>query len=346
VLSGADHQRQPKTQTKSDPMKRHNRNSPLRNSTWALALSLVLTSISAMAAPPFSKIVTFGDSLSDTGYAYQLTGGLFPPSPPNAVGRLSNGPLWVEHLATTLGVNLHVEDQYAVAGARTDTGNFNTYFGLATLANTGLASQVATYLQASGPAGADPAALHTVWIGSNDVFTTLTFGGDMNSTVVQAVQNTVQAVVTLASHGARHILVVNLPDLGLTPFGLSLGQSFSAQLSYLTDAYNAGLQQALNALDAAGIRTIRLDAADLIRDIVADPAAFGLVNVTTEASTSGDDPQSYLFWDQVHPTAAGHQAVAARAVEELVAYYSPRRGGGQGPGLVRSLNGLVRAAGR
>lgn len=327
-------------------MKRYNRNPFRRNSTRALALSLILTSISAMAATPFSKIVTFGDSLSDTGYAYQLTSGLFPPSPPNAVGRLSNGALWVEHLATMLGMTLHVEDEYAVAGARTDTGNFNTYFGLSMLANTGLASQVATYLQASGPSGADPNALHTVWIGSNDLFTTLTFGGDMNSTVMQAVQNTAQAIVTLASHGARHILVVNLPDLGLTPFGLSLGQSFSAQLSYLTDAYNGGLQQALNALDAAGIRTIRLDSADLIRDIVADPAAFGLVNVTNAASTSGGDPNSYLFWDQVHPTTAGHRAVAVRAVEELVAFYSPRRGRGQGPGLVNSLNGLVRASSR
>ncbi len=324
-------------------MKHHQQNTFTRIAPRVLTLFLALVSISVMAAKPFSKIVTFGDSLSDTGYAYELTGGLFPPSPPNAVGRVGDGALWVERLATMLCMNLGVEDQFAVAGARTDTGNFNTYFGLAMLANTGLQSQVATYLQASGPAGADPHALHTIWIGPNDLFTTLTFGGDMNLTVQQAVQNTAQAVVTLHSRGARHILVVNLPDLGLTPFGLSLGQMFSAQLSSLTDAYNAGLQQALGALEAAGIRTIRLDSARLIRDIVANPAAFGLLNVTGQASVTGENPNKYLFWDQIHPTSAGHRAVAVRTVEELVAFYSPRRGHGQGPGLVNSLIGLVRA---
>ena len=314
----------------------------LGNSGRTLAASLLLTSLSFAAEKPFSKIVTFGDSLSDTGNAFLYTGGLYPANPPNAAGRISNGALWTEHLAEKLGMELQPEDQYAVAGARTDKDNFNAIF-IPPLAGTGLESQVSTYLTDSG---ADPAALHTIWIGANDIFTTLTFGGEIGLTVYTAIQNTAQSVVTLSSGGARHILVVNLPDLGLTPFGLAQGPQGSAQLSYLTNLYNAGLKQALDSLEKAGIRTIRLDAAGLIREIAADPAAFGLANATDPALVSLNNPDEYLFWDGVHPTTAGHQLVAGRAVRELVAFYSPRKGHGKGPGLVNSLNGLVHASNR
>jgi phospholipase/lecithinase/hemolysin len=146
--------------------------------------------------------------------------------------------------------------------------------------------------------------------------------------------------------GARHILVANLPDLGLTPMGLDLGPQGSAQMSGLTNVYNRYLDAALDSLEAAGIRTIRLDAAGLIGEVAADPELFGLVNVTERALYCTGDDDDFLFWDDVHPTTAGHQVVADRAVRELIAFYSPRRGRGTGPGLVNSLNGLVHASGR
>jgi len=218
----------------------------VRATARTLTAAVVFSAATALASGPFSKIVTFGDSLSDTGNAYRLTGGAYPPSPPNAPGRIGNGPLWTEHLAENLGMTLSAEDQYAVAGARTDTGNLNMFFGLAVLANTGLQSQVGAYLAEAGPGGVDPDALHTVWIGPNDIFTTLALGGNMNLTVYSAVQNTTQAVVALATNGARHILVANLPDLGLTPFGLAQPPMVSASLSQLSDAYNGLLNQALD----------------------------------------------------------------------------------------------------
>jgi len=317
----------------------------VRNSGLALVASLAFSAASSAADKPFSKIVTFGDSLSDTGNAFLYTGGFYPATPPNAPGRVSNGAIWVEHLAEKLHMELKPESQYAVAGARTDHDNFNAYLGLP-LADTGLQTQIADFLQDSGPDGADPKALYTVWIGANDIFTTLNLGGDMNLTVYTAIQNTAQSVALLASQGARHIVVANLPDLGLTPFGLSLGQAFSAQLSGLTLAYNAGLEQALDSLEDAGMPTIRFDSAGLIREIAADPTAFGLVNASDQAVDSGENPDYYLFWDGVHPTTAGHEVVAERVIDELIAYFSPGRGHGNGPGRSCSLNGLVHASSR
>jgi phospholipase/lecithinase/hemolysin len=329
---GVDHNKQ-KESTTMNPIKL----TPLvRNSARALAASLVLATSTAAANKPFSHINTFGDSLLDTGNAFMLTGGDYPASPPNAGGRISNGPLWVEYLAETLGMELQPENQYAVAGACSGVGNFSSVaYGIPELEGTGLQWQIQTFLNDSGPGRLDPKALYIVWIGANDIFTTLTFGGDMDFTVYQAIQNTAEAVATLAKRGARHILVVNLPDLGLTPFGLAQGPQYSALLSGLTDAYNYYLDAALDSLEGAGIRTIRLDAAGLIREVAADPGDFGLVNATEMAIDSDDDADGYLFWDGVHPTTAGHQIVADRAVEELIAFYSPRHGRSNGHGLFK-----------
>ena len=53
-------------------------------------------------------------------------------------------------------------------------------------------------------------------------------------------------------------------------------------------------------------------------DIVANPARYELTNVTTPAfdPVTGavvHNPNSHLFWDDIHPTAAGHAALMAAA---------------------------------
>ena len=56
---------------------------------------------------------------------------------------------------------------------------------------------------------------------------------------------------------------------------------------------------------------------EFLDEVVANPASYGLANVTERCYT-GDDitfngsgdvcptPSSYLFWDGIHPTATGH----------------------------------------
>lgn len=71
-------------------------------------------------ASAFSGLYVFGDSLSDNGHLYALTGG-FPPDPPYHQGRFSNGPVAVEHLATGLGLSGVQFHNMAIVGARTGT---------------------------------------------------------------------------------------------------------------------------------------------------------------------------------------------------------------------------------
>jgi phospholipase/lecithinase/hemolysin len=102
----------------------------IHNLASRFAISLALTCllgaqlVAGAASVPFSRIVVFGDSLSDTGNFYHLTGGQLPPTP-YANGRFSNGPLWVEYLADDLGMQVLLENNYAVAGATTGHANSN-----------------------------------------------------------------------------------------------------------------------------------------------------------------------------------------------------------------------------
>ena len=82
-----------------------------------LLVSLVTITVSS-AATAFSKIVVFGDSLNDRGNMAAFTGGAFPNAPVYVYGRQSNGPLWVEYLASRLGMANNL-DNYAVVGAMT-----------------------------------------------------------------------------------------------------------------------------------------------------------------------------------------------------------------------------------
>ena len=285
---------------------------------------------------PFSRIIVFGDSLSDTGNFYHMNGGLKPPAP-YFNGRFSNGPLWIEYLADDLGMQLLPEDNYAVGGAT--TGHDNSNDGFAGLTYPGLQDEIAKFLGSHQGAAADPDALYVVWAGANDFLALLNPAGSSTASLGDGVRNTIQAVLALYSAGARQILVLNVPDLGVTPLGRASG--FGEVISQGCAAYNQSLETNLDALAAAGIPTIRVDSFSVLRRMVDFPMSFGFTNVSEPFLAVGGDPDWFLFWDPVHPTTRGHRVLADEARDELVQYYSPRRGRALPPAVVNSLNGLV-----
>jgi len=308
--------------------------------TGFVLLSFLLP-LKVMAAS-FDGVYVFGDSLSDDGNVYNATGGsqnpttAIPENPPYYQGHYSNGPIWTEYLAQDLGLTPNPKTNFAFGGA--GSGDNSTSVNPLI---PGLITQVSGFKQQLKLSGetADPNAVYTIWAGANDYLA----GGvtDFKSTVT----NISTAVSDLASVGAKDILVVNLPNLGILP-ATSGNPQRSIGLSALTNAHNSFLASTLNSLSQQlspeHVNIIPLDVNSLFNDVIAHPGNFGFTNVTnsclsplgapvmgsfTECATTQQEQNSYLFWDALHPTTAGHEIIAQRADSLLEAQSVPEPSG-------------------
>ncbi|MBV8399121.1 MAG: SGNH/GDSL hydrolase family protein [Acetobacteraceae bacterium] len=287
---------------------------------------------------PFSAIYAFGDSLSDAGNSYIITGGKAPVSPPYSEGRSSNGPVWVQDLSQSLGLgplepslappSVPNRTDFAIGFAQTGTTELHAATSI------DLPAQLAAF-EAAVP-NPSPDALYTVSIGANDLFGAIaslsTQPAAALKTIQSAVGNVDNFVSGLASHGAKNLLFLTVPDLGLTPAATSQGPLASVTASALSALFDTELTVSLEFVASADhVRLDVVDAYSLSKQQVSDPSAFGFTNVTDPVWTGNNtDPSSgtlrattpaaqnqYLFWDHVHPTARGHAIAAAFAYESL-----------------------------
>jgi len=275
-----------------------------------LTLALVVSSMPVVVlADTFTSVVVYGDSLSDNGNLYAVSG---QPAPPYFDGRRSNGPVAVEQLATALGVPLH---DFAWIGATTGIGNLSdggtpTSFGADNL--PGMQTELAGTEASLGPLLSN--GLFIVWGGPDDFLSPSPLDTTAAEIIARAVGDLDGIVATLQGLGAMHILVPGMPDLGLTPYFEGLGAAAAAEGTAITNAFNADLRASL----PAGVTYY--DTATLLREMVADPSAFDFTNVTDpcfNGVTVCSDPNQYLFWDTFHPTTAA-DAYVAKAFESAV----------------------------
>jgi len=130
---------------------------------------------------------------------------------------------------------------------------------------------------------------------------------------------------------ARSLLFYEVPNLGLTPrFD---GTTLQMNASDLATSFNAAVLEGLARFKSDGLKVFTLDTYDLLGEIKADPSKFGFANVTnpcwtgnftdpnsgTLCSPNPSDQDQFLFWDEVHPTEAGHLLAAEFAVDALAA---------------------------
>ncbi len=292
----------------------------------ACAAVLFLAVCSATGrADPITQIVSFGDSLSDVGNTYAQYG--YPASPPYAAGRYSNGPIWLDHLASKLGVaaptaSLNGGSDYAWGGAATDTPAGFLVAGYAPLISPtnpligpvpNVNTQIAAYLVKNSPSSH---TLYTLWAGANDFF-------DGQTNPVKPADNLMADIQSLISKGAKNFLVANLPSLGETPLGRGEVATARTGLDTLTVYFNAELNYDLNAIQAAHpeVQIHRLDVFSLFQNVEANASAFGLTDVTDPAilAPAGTNVDKFLFWDAVHPTAAAGVIVGDAAYQATAA---------------------------
>ena len=288
-------------------------------------------------ASGYTELTVFGDSLSDGGnvfqFVFQLTGQSFPP-PPYAQ-RLSNGPTAVEVMAANLGLPLTPSllggRNYAYGGAETNVRNyFAVYPGVPPVINmlfkppfpeTGVLAQVQSFQSLGGTIA--PNGLTVLWAGPNDVFEALTLGNNPADIIAPAMANLGLEATILYAAGARTILMPNMPDLGSIPFGLTSGNP--AGLTAVSAVFNSFLDQTIAQLELGlpGLNIIEFDTFSFVDAAIANPALHGFTNVTDpcfDGAVACINPDQYIFWDTVHPTARAHEilgdAFTAAAVPE------------------------------
>jgi phospholipase/lecithinase/hemolysin len=293
----------------------------------SLFLSLAVCLPLGAFAGPFSSLFVFGDSLSDTGNVSILTGGAVPGiSQPYFNGRFSDGPIWVEGLATGLGLSGQAApvfaggNNYAFGGARTGTDMLPP--GILAQA-AGLWGAGDASLGLSGHAAADPNALYVVVGGGNDMRDARSAPGGTAATraaaAAVAINDLASTVGFLASRGARNILISTLPDLGFTPEAVLLG--LVAASSDASNAFNSLIPGLMAFGSGLGLNMNLLDMAGLTNEVRLDPAAFGVTNTSLPclgfAFSAGDSCSTSLFSDVLHPSSFAHSLIARAALDVL-----------------------------
>ncbi|MDP1533057.1 MAG: SGNH/GDSL hydrolase family protein [Rubrivivax sp.] len=305
--------------------------------TTALATTLLMTAPAHAAGP--SSVFIFGDSLSDTGniglllgaptgVPQVITGNTYIPGAPYLPnGTFSNGPVWATSFAAALG-------QSAIPALT--PGGTNFAFGGARMATDGpglppsLSNQVTSFLGGTGGV-APSSALYVVAGGGNDLRDAasalavpgLSFAQQLAifSGAASRYATDVGAIVDrLQAAGASNIIVWNAPDVGLTPAARAFGPTAQFTSTTLATLMNDALSYRMQG--EAGVTVF--DVFGALNSIVANPFAYGLSNVTQACGFAGNlcSPATALFWDGIHPTAAGHQLLS-NAMLAVVAIPEP-----------------------
>ena len=151
----------------------------------------------------------------------------------------------------------------------------------------------------------------------------------------------------ILAKGGRYVVVMNLPDSTLTPFGGTLPVTAKPVLSAFVDTFNLWLNEGLT-----GAPVKLMDQNTAGKDVYANPAKYGLVNNTvptcdaakisaitrgavTDGSSlfcnstvgapfngirTGADVNTWQFADGVHPSPGGHKVISDFVTQQLRAY--------------------------
>lgn len=329
-------------------------NDAVRTAIFAVAISLLSAcggnggdSGNAGATAPAGvvnlQIVSFGDSLSDVGtyapIASAVGGGRFTTNP---------GQVWTQDVAQYYGDTLNVAYTIDLTHKLSAQGGLGYAEGGATVATPANQSafltdvigdvempvnqQVSSYLAAHTSFNSNQLVL--VWAGANDVLRAGALPAAAQ-TVETAATTLAQVVGQIVQNGAAHVVVVNVPDIGLSPHGIASSDG-GANLTQLSQLFNSTLNAALQTDGLQG-KVIQIDSYTWLNQITANFQANGfavsntgvacdprktpdetalLCSPATYVSANAD--QTYMFADDLHPTTHLH-ALFAQYVEHQIA---------------------------
>lgn len=320
-----------------------------------LALTVAVTLAAPVQASTltdlFSSFWVLGDSLSDNGNTARLLDPGFDPNAvgtPNQPGVASDGFTWAKELTDAFAAagkptkNLAFAGAWASSngdvvpdlGAQIDANTLQTGItGIDPATGQPISLTLPKYddgagglLARAGDFGADP--LVAVFIGGNDFLgaaQAIASGSDpaltLEATLSATLSSVTENVNALVAAGVTDFLVMNLPDLGNIP---RLRDTLLAgSMTATSIAYNTGLSGYLQGLRDSGKTVTEIDIFGELNSLIADNP-LGLGNVDDACLGTAPNPfdcSQFLFFDDIHPTRNGHEAVAQSVTRGLNATY-------------------------
>lgn len=191
------------------------------------------------AKEPVTRLVIFGDSLSDSGKLKKRL--LVFPGRPYWIGRFSNGPNWADYLERILdvpvqnhaygGASVHPRSLMSSANVITKMAEVGQFFVSGSL-GLQIEDYTGRFLE-SGTIDHPDKTIFLFWGGANDYLAKIPFDGTIQTlldrpmatggyqTIARRViQSMEEQILHLYEAGARRFIVLNLPDLGATPIVL------------------------------------------------------------------------------------------------------------------------------
>lgn len=298
------------------------------NSRFLLLSCIVLCSLNNVVHAQYSKLVVFGDSLSDTGNIASVTLNFPYPFYQN---RISNGPVAADLLASSLGLSaaasLHLDNRfggynYAVGGANINGSETED-----------LTSQVDAFLNRVGNT-ADQSALYFVMIGGNDVRAIRSISSiSVAHNELDAVLDTLLAQLQrLINAGARALLVSNVANIARIPETIQREPSEPGVISR-AQRYSLYFNQSLlrRLGDLARSNQISITQFDLYSELetlinnkgsfgfrYADIGCFNIDGFDFHPDCNfGTRFDRFVFFDNIHPTAETNRLISEALIRGL-----------------------------
>ena len=318
-----------------------------------IASAAILISAAAAAAEDTPSVYSFGDSLSDTGNVETVTFGLEAGSE-YFEGRFSNGFVWNDYFSQSVaGILQRTNPGLIGPFASGRQAGYNFAHGGAVSGNNGLnvneffgGRAVGTLLELIPAFVLTDQAEHfrdqrfffrRTFRASEDDIATISSGGNDyfngETDVDFVVGSIVRAIDIIEDNKINNFVVLDLPLVGDIP--ARAGDANQALLNTLSVQHNAALREALPALEARrGIDIVIVPVGELFNQIVIDAdsnngGVFGFTNVRAGEGTTGNClgdglvltacPDTYLFYDSIHPTTRAHALVADLALGATLA---------------------------
>lgn len=294
----------------------------MRLTQLSMALALAITASSAAQAQQFSKVVSFGDSLSDAGNIAMVDGNAATPIGSSFL--TNQDPVFAQILSSMFGLGVQSNNTPLVPS--TSTGTNYAYGGACAIqngsaiaialpglptfrcsnspGNFSLLTQFNTHLSANGGV-ADPNALYTYWAGANDILsaTAVTAPGGFlpngsilyqyiflnggNPANASAIAQTIAGQAGATAIGEIKALQTagakNILVFNLPDLGLT-----PLNVGTANQAGASALTAIYNLQFNGGLATLQdgiiaINTYAIINEIKANPAAFGFTNTTQSA---------------------------------------------------------------